>query len=172
MNIYVGNLPYTATDNDLRDAFSAFGTVESARVITDKFTGQAKGFGFVEMPSDDEARAAISGMDGKELGGRQIRVNESQPKEQRSGGGGGYGGGGGGHGGGGGGGARRHLPRLARRRPLPRAVRAVRAVRGVHGFRGVRAIHGEHEKRGGRARPPHPHQRHPHRADRDRPRPR
>jgi RNA recognition motif-containing protein len=104
MNIYVGNLPYSATDTDLRDAFSAFGTVESARVITDKFTGQAKGFGFVEMPNDEEARAAISGMDGKELGGRALRVNESQPKEQRSGGGYGGGGrsGGGGYGGGGG----------------------------------------------------------------------
>ena len=111
MNIYVGNLPYSVNDGDLRSAFSAFGEVESARVITDKFTGQAKGFGFVEMPNADEAKAAIAGLDGKDLGGRNIRVNEAQPKEQRSGGGGGgYGGGGGGGrrsgGGGGGGGSR------------------------------------------------------------------
>jgi RNA recognition motif-containing protein len=106
MNIYVGNLPYTATDTDLREAFSAFGTVESARVITDKFTGQAKGFGFVEMPNDEEARAAIAGMDGKELNGRALRVNESQPKERSGGGGYGGGGGRGGGGGYGGGGGR------------------------------------------------------------------
>ena len=87
MNIYVGNLPYSVNDGDLRSAFSAFGEVESARVITDKFTGQAKGFGFVEMPNADEAKAAIAGLDGKDLGGRNIRVNEAQPKEQRSGGG-------------------------------------------------------------------------------------
>ena len=67
MNIYVGNLSYTATDTDLRDTFSPYGTVESARVITDKFTGQARGFGFVEMPNDDEARAAIAAMDGKDM---------------------------------------------------------------------------------------------------------
>src|SRR5688572_18286871 len=103
MNIYVGNLSYNTNDTDLREAFSAFGAVDSARVITDKFTGQAKGFGFVEMPDDAEAKAAIAGLDGKELGGRAMRVNESQPKEQRSGGGGGYGGGGGRPGGGGGG---------------------------------------------------------------------
>jgi RNA recognition motif-containing protein len=119
MNIYVGNLSYTATDTDLREAFAPFGTVDSARVITDKFTGQARGFGFVEMPNDEEARAAIAGLDGKDVGGRAWRVNESQPKEGggggrsggggygggggggRSGGGGGYGGGGGGRGGGG-----------------------------------------------------------------------
>jgi RNA recognition motif-containing protein len=104
MNIYVGNLAYSTNDTDLRDAFSAFGTVDSARVITDKFTGQAKGFGFVEMPNDEEAKAAIAGLDGKELGGRALRVNESQPKEGGGsrGGGGGYGGGGGRSGGGGG----------------------------------------------------------------------
>jgi len=103
MNIYVGNLPFNANDTDLRDAFAAFGAVDSARVVVDKFTGQAKGFGFVEMPNNEEAKAAISGLDGKDFGGRALRVNESQPKEQRSGGGGGYGGGGGGRSGGGGG---------------------------------------------------------------------
>jgi RNA recognition motif-containing protein len=106
MNIYVGNLAYSTNDTDLRDAFSAFGAVDSARVITDKYTGQAKGFGFVEMPNAEEAKAAIAGLDGKDLGGRAMRVNESQPKEGggggRSGGGGGYGGGGGRSGGGGG----------------------------------------------------------------------
>jgi RNA recognition motif-containing protein len=104
MNIYAGNLSYSTTDTDLREAFSAFGTVDSARVIADKFTGQAKGFGFVEMSNDAEARAAIAGLDGKELNGRAIKVNEAQPKTERSGGGGGgYGGGGGGRSGGGGG---------------------------------------------------------------------
>jgi RNA recognition motif-containing protein len=105
MNIYVGNLPFNANDTDLREAFAAFGAVDSARVVVDKFTGQAKGFGFVEMPNNEEAKAAISGLDGKDFGGRALRVNESQPKEQRSGGGGygggGRSGGGGGYGGGG-----------------------------------------------------------------------
>ena len=106
MNIYVGNLSFNAVDDDLRQAFSAFGAVDSARVVTDKFTGQAKGFGFVEMPNAEEAKAAIAGLDGKDLGGRALRVNESQPKEQRSGGGGGGYGGGGGRSSGGGGGSR------------------------------------------------------------------
>jgi RNA recognition motif-containing protein len=110
MNIYVGNLSYTATDTDLRETFAPYGAVESARVITDKFTGQARGFGFVEMPNDDEARAAIAALDGKDVGGRALRVNESQPKEGGGGGrggGGGYGGGGGRSGGGYGGGGGR-----------------------------------------------------------------
>ena len=94
MNIYVGNLPYTATDTDLREAFGAFGTVESARVITDKFTGQAKGFGFVEMSTDDESKAAIAALNGTQMGGRTLTVNEAKPREERPrGGGGGYGGG-------------------------------------------------------------------------------
>jgi RNA recognition motif-containing protein len=92
MNIYVGNLAYSTNETDLREAFAAFGVVDSARVITDKFTGQAKGFAFVEMPNAAEAQAAIAGLDTKDLGGRALRVNESQPKEQRSSGGS-YGGG-------------------------------------------------------------------------------
>ncbi len=108
MNIYVGNLSFQTTEAELRDAFAVHGTVESARLVTDKFTGQPRGFGFVEMPDEGQARAAIAALDGKELGGRALRVNEAQPKPEgsRGGGGGGrggYGGGGGGRSGGGGG---------------------------------------------------------------------
>ncbi len=101
--LYVGNLPYTATDASLREAFGASGTVESATVITDRDTGQSKGFGFVEMSTDQEAQAATQAMNGASLDGRQIKVDEAQERPQRSGGGGG-GGGGGFRGGGGGGG--------------------------------------------------------------------
>ena len=80
MDIYVGNLAYATTDEGLRDAFAAFGTVNSARVCTDRITGRSKGFGFVEMPNQAEAEAAINAMNGKELDGRPLRVNESQPK--------------------------------------------------------------------------------------------
>ena len=106
MNIYVGNLSSEVTGDDLRQAFGAFGQVESASVITDKFSGESRGFGFVEMPSKDEATAALAGMNGKDIKGRAVSVNEAKPKTDRGGGGGrgGYGGGGGGRGGYGGGG--------------------------------------------------------------------
>jgi RNA recognition motif-containing protein len=80
MNIYVGNLSYDITEEDLRQAFEAFGQVASASIIKDKFTGQSKGFGFIEMPSKEEAEAAISGMNGKELKGRTLNVNEARPR--------------------------------------------------------------------------------------------
>jgi RNA recognition motif-containing protein len=104
--LYVGNLPYSATEQSLREAFAACGTVDSVSVITDRDTGQSKGFAFVEMATDSEAQAATQAMNGKTLDGRQIKVNEAKPREARSGGGGGGGGGGGrgGYGGGGGGG--------------------------------------------------------------------
>ena len=102
--IYVGGLPYSTTDADLENLFSASGTVSSASVVTDKYTGQSKGFGFVEMGSDSEAQAAISALNGTLMGGRTLTVNEARPREERSGGGGYGGGGGGGYGGGGGGG--------------------------------------------------------------------
>ena len=106
MNIYVGNLSPDVTGDDLRQAFEAFGQVESANVITDKFSGESRGFGFVEMPSKDEAAAALAGMNGKDIKGKAVSVNEAKPKTDRGGGGGrgGYGGGGGrgGYGGGGG----------------------------------------------------------------------
>ena len=105
--LYVGNLPYSVRDNDLEQAFSAFGAVTSAKVMMERDTGRSKGFGFVEMGSDAEAQAAIQGMHGQALGGRAIVVNEARPMEARpprSGGGGGYGGGGYGGGGRSGGG--------------------------------------------------------------------
>jgi RNA recognition motif-containing protein len=104
--LYVGNLPYSATEQSLRDAFAKSGTVDSVSLITDRDTGQSKGFGFVEMSSDQEAQAATEAMNGQMLDGRQIKVNEAKPRESRGGGGGGGGGGGnrGGFGGGGGGG--------------------------------------------------------------------
>ena len=109
--LYVGNLPYSVRDSDLEQAFGQFGAVTSAKVMMERDTGRSKGFGFVEMGSDAEAQAAISGMNGQPLGGRSVVVNEARPMEQRprgyggGGGGGGYGGGGGGgYGGGGGGG--------------------------------------------------------------------
>jgi RNA recognition motif-containing protein len=116
--LYVGNLAYGVKDSDLEDLFAAHGTVDSAQVIMDRDTGRSKGFGFVEMSSDQEAQAAISALNGKELEGRNLTVNEARPKEEGGGrgksggggygggGGGGYGGGGGGRGGGGGGGGR------------------------------------------------------------------
>ena len=88
MDIYVGNLAYATTDDELRTQFSAFGTVASARVCVDRMTGRSKGFGFVEMPNKEEAAAAIAAMNGKDIDGRALRVNESQPKprEERRGG--------------------------------------------------------------------------------------
>ena len=117
--LYVGNLSYSVTDSELEQMFAAHGTVESAQVIMDRDTGRSKGFGFVEMGSDQEAQAAIQAMNGKEVEGRALTVNEARPKTEgggggrggRGGGGGGYGGGGGGrggYGGGGGGGGRRY----------------------------------------------------------------
>ena len=100
--IYVGGLPYSTSDSDLETLFSASGTVTSASVVTDKYTGQSKGFGFVEMGTDAEATAAINTLNGTMMGGRTLTVNEAKPREERSGGGG-YGGGGGGRSGGGGG---------------------------------------------------------------------
>lgn len=92
--LYVGNLAFATTSDDLRDAFSEFGTVSSATVITDRETGRSRGFGFVEM--EDGGEQAIEAMNGKDLGGRSLNVNEARPREERrSGGGGGYGGGGG-----------------------------------------------------------------------------
>jgi len=109
--LYVGNLPYSFRDEDLQQAFAAHGTVSSAKVMMERDTGRSKGFGFVEMGSDAEAQAAISGMNGQQYGGRGLVVNEARPMEARpprSGGfGGGAGGGGGGSGGGGGGGGSR-----------------------------------------------------------------
>jgi len=104
MDIYVGNLPYAATDPDLQELFEQYGAVSSARVILDRMSGRSKGFGFVEMPEQAEAQAAIDALNGSDLMGRAVRVNESQPKPRNDrprsgGGGGGYGGGGGGGGG-------------------------------------------------------------------------
>src|SRR6201993_5436593 len=103
--VYVGNLTYGVTDSTLLQMFEPHGTVQSAQVIMDRDTGRSKGFGFVEMGSDQEAQAAIAAMSGKEVEGRQLTVNEAKPREDRGGGGGGRGyGGGGGRGGSGGGG--------------------------------------------------------------------
>lgn len=89
MKIFVGNLSRDVNDADLLKAFETFGKVESATVIKDKFSGESRGFGFVEMSSAPEAQAAISGMNGKELKGRAVNVNEARPREERGGGGGG-----------------------------------------------------------------------------------
>ncbi|MER2557120.1 MAG: RNA-binding protein [Candidatus Competibacter denitrificans] len=118
--LYVGNLSYNISNSDLENLFTAHGTVRSAQVIMDRDTGRSKGFGFVEMGTDQEAQAAISALNGKPIEGRNLTVNEARPPQQGSGGGGygggggkrsgggggGYGGGGGGYGGGGGGGRR------------------------------------------------------------------
>jgi len=94
MNVYVGNLSYEVTEEDLKQAFEAFGQVESVRIIKDRFSGESKGFGFVEMPTGAEAQSAIEGMNGKELKGRTLNVNEARPRsEDRRGGGGRRGGG-------------------------------------------------------------------------------
>jgi RNA recognition motif-containing protein len=101
--LYVGNLTYGVTDGTLQQMFQAHGTVQSAQVIMDRDTGRSKGFGFVEMSSDKEAQAAIAALNGKEVEGRALTVNEAKPKESGGGGRGGSGGGRGGYGGGGGG---------------------------------------------------------------------
>lgn len=100
MNIYVGNLAREASEDELRQAFAAFGAVSSASIIKDKFTGESRGFGFVEMPSKEEAEAAMKALNGKDLKGRPLTVNEARPKSDTGGKrpGGGYGGGGGGRG--------------------------------------------------------------------------
>jgi RNA recognition motif-containing protein len=90
--IYVGGLPYSTSEPELNELFAAHGTVESARVITDKFTGQSRGFGFVEMATQEQAQAAINALNGTQLGGRTLTVNEARPQEPRTGGGGGGGG--------------------------------------------------------------------------------
>ena len=104
--LYVGNLAYGVTDADLQRMFEAHGTVQSAQVIMDRDTNRSKGFGFVEMGSDQEAQAAIAAMNGKDVDGRALTVNEARPKTEGGRGGGGGGGGRGGYGGGGGGGGR------------------------------------------------------------------
>jgi RNA recognition motif-containing protein len=103
MKIFVGNLSRDVSDEDLLKAFEPFGTVESATVVKDRYSGESRGFGFVEMPSAPEARSAINGMNGKELKGRTLNVNEARPREERGGGAGGRGGAGRGRPGGGGG---------------------------------------------------------------------
>jgi RNA recognition motif-containing protein len=111
--LYVGNLSYDMTDSDLQTLFEQFGAVQSVQIIMDRDTGRSKGFGFVEMSGPQEAQAAIDGLNGKEINGRQLTVNEARPREDRGGGGGGGGGGGsrggfgGGRGGSGGGGGGR-----------------------------------------------------------------
>jgi RNA recognition motif-containing protein len=107
-NLYVGNLPYRLTEDQLKEAFEEYGQVASCTIIKDKVTGSSKGFGFLEMPERHEAEAAITGLNGRELMGRKLNVNEARPRTEGGGGGGGGsrsgGGGGGGWGGGGGGG--------------------------------------------------------------------
>ncbi|HWZ85440.1 MAG TPA: RNA-binding protein [Thermoanaerobaculia bacterium] len=100
MKLYVGNLSYSTNEDELRELFGAYGTVDSVAVITDRDTGRSKGFGFVEFGNDTEAQAAISGLNGKDVGGRALTVSQARPKTEGGGGGGGRGGFGGGGGGG------------------------------------------------------------------------
>ena len=111
MKLYVGNLPFSTTNQDLSDIFGEIGAVESSNVIEDRETGRSRGFGFVEMANKEDGERAIEELNGKEFNGRELKVNEAKPQERRNGGGGGYGGGRGGDrgrggydGGGGGGG--------------------------------------------------------------------
>jgi RNA recognition motif-containing protein len=97
MNIYVGNLPFNLGEEDLKKIFEEYGEVSSAKIITDKFTGRGKGFGFVEMDNDDEAKNAIEELNNAEVAGRNIKVNESRPRSNSGGGGDRRGGGGGGY---------------------------------------------------------------------------
>jgi RNA recognition motif-containing protein len=92
VNIYVGNLSFDVTEDDVKEAFASFGQVESVKLIKDKYSGASRGFGFVEMPSQDEAKAAIAGLNGKEIKGRAMNVNEARPRAERPRGGGGGGG--------------------------------------------------------------------------------
>ena len=107
MKLYVGNLSFNTSAQDLEDLFKTVGTVESTNIIEDRETGRSRGFGFVEMSSQEEGQKAISDLNGKEVGGRNLKINEAKPQEKRNGGGGG-GGYGGGYGGGGGRGGRRY----------------------------------------------------------------
>ncbi len=117
-NLFVGNLPFTATEDELRDMFSAFGEVQQVRIMTDRDTGRSRGFAFVEMPDDEAAAKAVTDLNGKDFNGRPLTINEARPKPERKGGfggggGGGFGGkrrGGGGSGGGGGRGGSRGGP--------------------------------------------------------------
>lgn len=93
MRIYVGNLPYTAAESDLKELFEGYGVVESVQMIRDRDTGQSKGFAFVEMPNNSEAQAAIQGLNGQPFSNRNLTVNEARPRPERGGGGGGRGGG-------------------------------------------------------------------------------
>ncbi|MCC6761934.1 MAG: RNA-binding protein [Chitinophagaceae bacterium] len=94
MNLYIGNLSWGTSEADLQQLFEAYGEVSSCKIVTDKMTNRSKGFGFVEMPNNDEANAAINALNGKDVGGRNISVNEARPREERpSGGGGGFRGG-------------------------------------------------------------------------------
>ena len=104
MKLYVGNLSFNTSNQDLSELFTEFGTVESANIVEDRETGRARGFGFVEMASKEEGESAISALNGKEVDGRSLTVNEAKPRENRGGGGFGGGGGGGRRNGGGGGG--------------------------------------------------------------------
>ena len=106
-NIYVGNLDYNLTEDELRDAFAAYGQVDNVTIMRDRDTGQPRGFGFVEMANNEEADKAIAGINGTQLGNRNLNVNEARPKTERVGGGGGFNRGGGGFGRGGGGGNNR-----------------------------------------------------------------
>jgi len=109
MNIFVAKLNFDTRESELQEAFEAHGAVDSAKIIMDKFSGKSKGFGFVEMPNDEEAQAAIDALNDQEFDGRTIVVKKAEPRENRGGGGGGYnrGGGGGGYNRGGGGGGNR-----------------------------------------------------------------
>lgn len=86
MNIYIGNLAYSVTEDELKDAFAAYGEVSSVNIIKDKFSGQSKGFGFVEMPDDSKAEEAIKALNGDSLKGRSIKVNQARPRTERPGG--------------------------------------------------------------------------------------
>lgn len=99
MNLYIGNLSFDTTEDQLREAFEGFGTVSTVNIIKDKFSGESRGFGFVEMPTKSEAIEAMNALNGKEMGDREINVNEAKPREDRGGSRGGGGRGGGGRGG-------------------------------------------------------------------------
>ncbi len=131
MKLYVGNLSFNTSSEDLRDLFSQAGTVESASVVEDRDTGRSRGFGFVEMATREEGEAAIQQLNGREVGGRNLNVNEAKPREDR---GGSRGGGGGGRGGYGGGGSRYERPPACRRlsnREAPGRVES--SGRGIFG---------------------------------------
>ena len=154
--LYVGNLPFQTTSDELRDHFAQAGSVESASVVEDRMTGRSRGFGFVEMATAEEAAAAIEQLNGKDFGGRNLTVNEARPRTDRGPGGGGYGGGGnrggGGYGGGGGGGGgygggggRRDKDRDRRAQPQrPRTALVTNAARSAGAGLTVRTL--EHKR--------------------------